>query len=74
MEETEKSREYSLIGFWLHILSSLQPRHFYTVHMWQSWVEIEQYFAAYFDRITMFEALQHSASITGGPHMHWVNS
>ena len=27
------------------------------IYMWQSWVEIEHYSVAYFDRITAFEAL-----------------
>ena len=42
--------------------------------MWQSQVEIEQYSVAYFDRITVFEALQHSTYITGGTHTRCVNS
>ena len=32
-------------------------------HMWQSRVEIEHYSVAYFDRITMFEALKCSTSV-----------
>ena len=37
--------------------------------MWQSQVEIEYYFIAYFDRVTVFEALYHKTSIKGGAHM-----
>ena len=36
--------------------------------MWQSQVEIEHHSVAYFDHITVFEALQHSTSIKGGTH------
>ena len=43
-------------------------------HMWQSRVEIEHYFVAYFSRITVFEALQRGASVKGGAHTHSVNS
>ena len=37
-------------------------------HMWQSWVEIEHYSVAYFDRVTTFEMLLRSISIMGGAH------
>ena len=36
--------------------------------MWQSRVEIEHYFIAYFDRITAFKVLYHSTSVKGGAH------
>jgi len=42
--------------------------------MSQSRVEIEHYSAAYFDRITAFEALQHSFSVTGRVYTPCVNS
>ena len=40
----------------------------YSMHIWQMWVEIEHYFVAYFDCITVFEALYHRTSVKGGAH------
>ena len=37
--------------------------------MWQSWVEIEHYSVAYFDRFTAFEVLQRETTVKGGAHM-----
>ena len=42
--------------------------------MWQSRVEIEHYYVAYFARIAVFKALQRGVFVKGGAHMHWVNS
>ena len=39
-----------------HSLQDAYTRKTY-LYMWQSWVEIEHYFVAYFDHITAFEAL-----------------
>ena len=36
--------------------------------MWQFHVEIEGYFVAYSDHITVFEALYYSISVKGGAH------
>ena len=41
--------------------------------MWQSWVEIEHYSIAYFDRIAAFEALYCRTSVKGGAHTLCVN-
>ena len=43
-------------------------------YLWQSRVEIEHYSVAYFDRITVFEALKHRTSGKGGARTSWVNS
>ena len=37
--------------------------------MWQSQIEIEHYSVVYFDRITVFEALEHTTSVKGGAQM-----
>ena len=42
--------------------------------MWQSRVEIEGYSVAYFDRITVFEALYRWTFIKGGAHMCFVDA
>ena len=42
--------------------------------LWQSQVEIEHYFVAYFARIAAFEVLLRGTSVKGGAHMCWVNS
>ena len=42
--------------------------------MWQSCVEIEGYSIAYFDHITVFEALYRWTSVKGGAHMCFVNA
>ena len=39
-------------------------------HVWQSRVEIEHLFLAYFDRIN---AQERKTSVKGGTHMHCVN-
>ena len=44
------------------------------MRMRQSRVEIEHYSVAHFDRITAFEVLYLSISITGGAHTHCVNT
>ena len=41
--------------------------------MWQSRVEIEHYFIAYFDRIAAFEALYRRTSVKGGADTRCVN-
>ena len=41
--------------------------------MWQSRVEIEHYFGAYFASIAAFEALLRGTSIKGGAHTCWGN-
>ena len=38
------------------------------IYVWQSQVEIEHHSVAYFDRVTMFEALYRSISIKGEAH------
>ena len=42
--------------------------------MWQSRLEIEDYFVEYFNRITAFEALYRCTSVKGGAHMCFVDS
>ena len=38
-------------------------------YVWQSWVEIEHYSVAQFDRVTTFEALQRKTSVKDRAHM-----
>ena len=42
--------------------------------MWQSRLEIEDYFVEYFNRITAFEAPYRCTSVKGGAHMCFVDS
>ena len=48
------------------------------LYMWQSRVEIEgyfvAYFVAYFDHITVFEALYHWTSVKGGVRTHFIDA
>ena len=37
--------------------------------MWQSWVEIEHYFVAQFDHVTVFKAPWRKTSVKGGAHV-----
>ena len=46
---------------------------FHYMYMWQSRVEIEHYFIAYFDRITMFSVLQLRTLVKGEVHMWCVD-
>ena len=43
------------------------------MHVWQSRVEIEGYFVAYFDRIAAFEVLYRWTSVKGGAHTRFVD-
>ena len=43
-------------------------------HMWQSRVEIEHYFVAYFDCITAFEVLWRRTSVKGGALGKFMNT
>ena len=44
------------------------------IHSWQSHVEIEDYSIAYFDRITVFEALHCRTSVKGGAHTCFIDT
>ena len=44
------------------------------VHMWQSWVEIEQYSVVYFNHVTAFEVLQHRTSVIRVGVIHCVDA
>ena len=41
--------------------------------MWQSRVEIEHYFVAYFDHNVAFKVLQRRTSVKGGAYMRYVD-
>ena len=43
-------------------------------YMWQSRLEIEDYFVKYFNRITAFEAPYRCTSVKSGAHMCLVDS